>query len=576
MPYTQHRQRNLSQPAFLILSTLKQRPSNGVGLCEAIQQMEGLVIEPATLYRALAYLERRGWIEGDDAEAPPRVYRLTAPGRLALEHAEVGSHREHPRERWHPLLQRGKEMIVRFVIWILCLYPLAWRERYEQEMIALLEQHQLTLWTVLDLFLGALDARLDPHYRGKRQLLPLLRLQVSWKWFFSAVLVFCFSQLFWTGLGWGADFPCNGDAASCAVAHAMGVYNASLAATIEGSALLLVSLSLFPFLLVLLGWIGLQARRTRDLLRVLPVALLVLLCLLLVYVSTGPWVYSSGGPGHEVRQYSLFHTWWFNVLVLLAFIPWIGLQAKRARTFLRTLPVALLALLCLLACYVFSAPDLAAWLSGLFHMWWFQVLFLFLVLAALVLVAESAGTMLISLRSWQKRRTLLLATPARLFALLAIAGMVGVCIATGAGLIDLWNVLALLNDSPLGMSFLLPLGFIVMVVAAVIALVALVRSTFTLRAVSAASVNTSSPPQWDRTGPKDGIIVLPAVVFVCIEFLPPRLIGGIVPVWILVLPPLFLLGSTMVALAVKHYRVKGAALAKQEPLSQVQQVHEHN
>src|SRR6266516_4392820 len=478
MPYTQHRQRNLSQPAFLILSTLKQRPSNGVGLCEAIQQMEGVVIEPGTLYRALAYQERRGWIEGDDAEAPPRVYRLTAPGRLALEHAEVGSHREHPRERWHPLLQRGKEMI------------------------ALLEQHQLTLWTVLDLFLGALDASLDPHYRRKRQLLPLLRLQVSWKWFFSAVLVFCFSQLFWTGLGWGADFPCNGDAASCAVAHAMGVYNASLAATIEGSALLLVSLSLFPFLLVLLGWIGLQARRTRDL--------------------------------------------------------------------LRTLPVALLALLCLLACYVFSAPDLAAWLSGLFHMWWFQVLFLFLVLAALVLVAESAGTMLISLRSWQKRRTLLLATPARLFALLAIAGMVGVCIATGAGLIDLWNVLALLNDSPLGMSFLLPLGFIVMVVAAVIALVALVRSTFTLRAVSAASVNTSSPPQWDRTGPKDGIIVLPAVVFVCIEFLPPRLIGGIVPVWILVLPPLFLLGSTMVALAVKHYRVKGAALAKQEPLSQVQ------
>jgi hypothetical protein len=29
-------------------------------------------------------------------------------------------------------------------------------------------------------------------------------------------------------------------------------------------------------------------------------------------------------------------------------------------------------------------------------------------------------------------------------------------------------------------------------------------------------------------------------------------------------------------LAVKHYWVKGAALAKQEPLSQVQQVHEHN
>jgi hypothetical protein len=175
-----------------------------------------------------------------------------------------------------------------------------------------------------------------------------------------------------------------------------------------------------------------------------------------------------------------------------------------------------------------------------------------------VLVAESAGTMLISLRSWQKLHTLLLATLTRLFALLAIAGMVGVCIATGAGLIDLWNVLALLNDAPLGMSFLLPLGFIVMVVATVIALIALVRSTLTLRAVSAASVNTSSLPQWDRTGPKDGIIVLPAVVFVCIEL---GLIDGIHQ--ILVLPPLFLLGSTMVALAVKQQRGKRSPDAHQ-------------
>src|SRR5579863_1617452 len=125
MPYTQHRHRKLSQSAFLILSTLKQCPSNGVGLCEATQQMEGLVIEPGTLYRALAGLEQRGWIEGYDAEAPLRWYRITVPGILALEHAEVGYHREHPPERWHPLLQRGKEIIVRFVIWMLCLYPLA-------------------------------------------------------------------------------------------------------------------------------------------------------------------------------------------------------------------------------------------------------------------------------------------------------------------------------------------------------------------------------------------------------------------------------------------------------------------
>jgi DNA-binding PadR family transcriptional regulator len=580
MPYQQHSQRNLSQPALLILSTLKQRPSNGVGLCEAIQQMEGLVIEPATLYRALAHLEQRGWIEGDDAEAPLRVYRLTAPGRLALGHAEVGYHSEQPRERWHPLLQRGKELIVRFVIWMLCLYPLAWRERYEQEMIALLEQHELTLWTVLDLFLGALDARLDPHYRRKRQLLPLLRLQVSWKWFFSAVLLFCFSLLFWSDTDmWGADFPCNGDAASCTLAHTMGVYNASLASTIEGIAVFLMCLAILPFLLVLLGWIGLQARRTRDLLRILPVALFVLLCLLVLYVSIPPWAYAGSAGRADGRTvwlpglYSLSHNGWFYGLVLCTVLGWMGLQAKRTRTFLRAVPVALLVVLCLLAFYVFTTRELAAWLSSLFHTWWFMSLFLAMLLACVVLMAESAGTMFISLSNWQKRHHLFLATLARLFALLAIAGMVGVCIATGAGLVDLWNVLPLLNEFSLGMWFLPPLGFIMMVAAIVIACVALVRSTLQLRAASTTSDNTSALLLRERTGLKNWIIVLPAVAFVYIEL---TSLGDFGPFGLLLIPPLFVLGSVLLALAVKQLRVKGAALAKQEPLSQVQQVHEHN
>jgi len=63
MPHQQHIQRNLSQLALLILFRLRQGPNHTVGLCEAIEQMEGLVIEPGTLYRALAHLEQRGWIE---------------------------------------------------------------------------------------------------------------------------------------------------------------------------------------------------------------------------------------------------------------------------------------------------------------------------------------------------------------------------------------------------------------------------------------------------------------------------------------------------------------------------------
>ena len=51
--------------------------------------------------------------------------------------------------------------------WILRCYPPRWRERYQEEIVALLEQHTITTKTLLDLLLGALDARLDPTYRSK-------------------------------------------------------------------------------------------------------------------------------------------------------------------------------------------------------------------------------------------------------------------------------------------------------------------------------------------------------------------------------------------------------------------------
>ncbi len=44
---------------------------------------------------------------------------------------------------------------------LLRLYPRAWRERYEAEMLALLEEHDVTLATRLDLLRGAFDAWQD-------------------------------------------------------------------------------------------------------------------------------------------------------------------------------------------------------------------------------------------------------------------------------------------------------------------------------------------------------------------------------------------------------------------------------
>jgi hypothetical protein len=60
--------------------------------------------------------------------------------------------------------------------WLVKLYPRDWRERYEGEMLALLEQHPATAFTGLDLMLGALDARLNSPHRAGR-MFPMLSRQ---------------------------------------------------------------------------------------------------------------------------------------------------------------------------------------------------------------------------------------------------------------------------------------------------------------------------------------------------------------------------------------------------------------
>lgn len=172
--------------------------------------------------------------------------------------------------------------------------------------------------------------------------------------------------------------------------------------------------------------------------------------------------------------------------------------------------------------------------------------------------------MLISARSWEKRHNLLLATFVRLLALLVISGMIAVCILTGVWLVDLWDVFPLLNSGFPDIPVQLVLGFVMMVVASVTALVALVRSTVALRAVSAAP-NTTSLPQRDRTDPKVWIMALAVGLFVCIGLIMLGFAHAMHPMLLLI--PLFAgLGSMMIALAVKKNKVRVADLPKQEPL----------
>lgn len=55
---------------------------------------------------------------------------------------------------------------------LLALYPRSWRDRYEAEVRALLDQHRVRMATLADLVAGAIDARLDPAYRSEEKHMP--------------------------------------------------------------------------------------------------------------------------------------------------------------------------------------------------------------------------------------------------------------------------------------------------------------------------------------------------------------------------------------------------------------------
>jgi DNA-binding PadR family transcriptional regulator len=225
MQNRQHAQRSLSRQDSLILASLVHEPKHALALREVIEQTEGVRVEPGALYRLVARLEQRGWIEGEDVGRPLHLYHLTARGILALQNAEAGCQREQQQERWNPALRGGKEHIMHLVIWVLRLYPPAWRERYEAEMVALLEQHDITFWTVLDLLVWGLDARLDPHYRRSSSLVSFRRLQTSWWLIIGAGVAFWLGLTFWSsmsdmGIPPGATW-CN-VGGECAIRQAVG------------------------------------------------------------------------------------------------------------------------------------------------------------------------------------------------------------------------------------------------------------------------------------------------------------------------------------------------------------------
>jgi DNA-binding PadR family transcriptional regulator len=81
--------RPLSEPVFLILASLAEKPRHGYALMKDIEELsEGRVrLSTGTLYGAIRRLLEDGWIERfaqKDTSRDKQAYRLTAVGRGQL------------------------------------------------------------------------------------------------------------------------------------------------------------------------------------------------------------------------------------------------------------------------------------------------------------------------------------------------------------------------------------------------------------------------------------------------------------------------------------------------------------
>ena len=179
--------------------------------------------------------------------------------------------------------QSNQRRLLIWARWILRCYPRAWRKRYAEEMRVLLQEHPVSLWTLLDLLRGALDAHLHPNLLPGEIMTMAARLRTS------EIVIFC-TFIFYACL-W---FVVNGvrDPLSVweptiqahpAISLADSILNASM-----GIALLAVILGGVPVLLSIVRQ-AFQNREWRQL--VLLSVPLVAVVLIVVYglLASGMW-----------------------------------------------------------------------------------------------------------------------------------------------------------------------------------------------------------------------------------------------------------------------------------------------
>ena len=137
-----------AEPSLYILVSLSDGPKHGYAIMTDVEAISGLPLGPGTLYAALARLEQRGLIEALEPVDRRRPYRLTGAGRHDARSAARRAGRVRPDR---PRAAQGR----RAMTTLLSLYPRAWRERYEDEFMALLEARPPDARDRIDIIRGA-------------------------------------------------------------------------------------------------------------------------------------------------------------------------------------------------------------------------------------------------------------------------------------------------------------------------------------------------------------------------------------------------------------------------------------
>jgi hypothetical protein len=211
---------------------------------------------------------------------------------------------------------------------LLRLYPRSWRGRYEVEAQALLEEHQIRLRTLVDLLIGALDARLDPAYAQERSALPMRTPRFTTVSLFAAFALFGIALPLMVGTLLDPDVEQNVPTNYEALVAAYPLVSAASTVMLVASLLAGVAL-LATFLVLTLGRIA--DRRSRTAAAALVIALVVALVVFAPNLLPGgsdllrefmPMllgvVVSLVGIGAAVTQSQLGRTQWRALLVAAA------------------------------------------------------------------------------------------------------------------------------------------------------------------------------------------------------------------------------------------------------------------